>query len=103
MSQCSYVVIYFIEFLILELFLLNGDFFITIVRNCVRWIYGFEVVEMNGCLMKGEEHVGSFSCRKGGVIRRSVGGKKGLRTASEMHSHSWSVSGLLADCQPTGD
>ena len=52
----------------------------------------FEVVELNGCLMKGEEHVSSFSCRKGGVIRRSDGEKKGLKTASVMKSRSWSVS-----------
>ena len=49
-------------------------------------------VKMNGCFMKWEEHVGLFSCRKRGVIRRSDGRKKGLKTASELHFRSWSIS-----------
>ena len=53
--------------------------------------------------MKKGEHVGSFSCRKGGVISRSVGGTKGLKIALEMHSRSWAVSCRSGVGQPTGD
>ena len=52
----------------------------------------FEVVETTGCLMRWEKHEGSFSCRKLGVIRRSEGEKKGLKTTTEMHPRSWLVS-----------